>query len=165
MITAVNRALPIAAVAASTFAGLALRDATPVADQALARLVLFMVVLKVTAAFVVAALTTARLSRPGPGWRYALALAPAAAGPALISGVTHTALGAGCFYAGLALFSWTAWRDRAGWAYAARAISNWSRRGASPSTDTSVPPRGTSVQATPSSIGSLTSSSPVGVGL
>ena len=128
MITAVNRVLPIAAAAASTFAGLALRDATPVADPALARLVLFMVALKMTAVFVVAVLTTARLSRPGPGCLYALALAPAAAGAALISGVTHAALGAGCIYAGLALFAWTAWRDRAGWAYAARAISRRSAR-------------------------------------
>ncbi len=74
-------------------------------------------------------------------------------------------LGAACFYAGLTLFAAIPSQDQAPRRHAARALSIRSKRGASPIAHTSVPPRGTSAQPTPSSIGSLTSSSPVGVGL
>lgn len=164
MASAMPRFAPCLTVLAGTVTGLAFRHVTPIADPALARLVLFMVVLKAALVLGLAVSASLRLRRPGPAVRYAVATGLAALGPALISGISHAGLGAGCFYAGLALFAATAWLDRAGWVYAARAISIRSSRGASPIAHTSVPPRGTSVQNAPSSIGSLTNSNPVGVG-
>ncbi len=159
------RIAPAAGAGTGLAAGLWLRAPVAVGDPALLRLVLFMVAMKAALVLGLTAAAIMRLRRPGPYAGYAGAVAIAAVAPGLILG--HPGAGATCFYAGLALFVAIAWRDRSGWAaaYAARAISIRSRRGAAPIAHTNVPPRGTSVQDAPSSIGSLTSSSPVGVGL
>jgi len=138
------------------------------ADPELALLLRFMASVKAVMALAAATLVAWRFGwpvRPATAVGYVVAASSMAAGAGLIWQLAHVAIGAVMVHGGLAMLAGLGWKDRAGWAQAASAISvsMRSRRSGWPGTAIRVPPRGTSFQQPRSpSIGSDTSSSPAG---
>ncbi len=131
----------------------------------------FMAVVKGAMVIAAAILVAWRLSapaRPLAALGYVAGVSSMAAGAGLIWQLEHVAAGAVMVHGGLVALAGLSWMDRAGWAQAASAMSASmrSRRSGWPSLAIRVPPRGTSRQQPRSpSIGSDTSSSPVGPSL
>lgn len=159
---------PVLAVAVIGAAALGLMAGGAAVDPELAMLLRFMAVVKAAMAMAAAMLVAWRLGqpvRPAVAVGYIVAVSSMAAGTGLIWQLQHVAMGAVMVHGGLVTLAALGWMDRAGWAQAASALSasmRSSRRGW-PGAAIRVPPRGTSCQQPRSaSIGSETSSSPVG---